>query len=101
MRKVTTGPADAKNTVILSGLTAGENVVIDGVDRLRDGAKVVVRNGGGAAAARARRRFRRRPASETLPGPGRRRAESRPDFVAVAVAVADRDAVNQRRSARR
>jgi multidrug efflux system membrane fusion protein len=50
VRKVTTGPADAKNTVILSGLTAGENVVIDGVDRLRDGAKVVVRNGGGAAA---------------------------------------------------
>ena len=49
MRKVTTGPADAKNTVILTGLTAGENVVIDGVDRLRDGAKVVVRNGGGAA----------------------------------------------------
>ncbi len=50
VRKVTTGPADGKNTVIVSGLTAGENVVIDGVDRLRDGAKVVVRNGGGAAA---------------------------------------------------
>ena len=49
VRKVTTGPADAKNTVILSGLTAGENVVTDGVDRLRDGAKVVVRNGSGAA----------------------------------------------------
>jgi multidrug efflux system membrane fusion protein len=50
VRKVTTGPADAKNTVIASGLTAGENVVIDGVDRLRDGVKVVVRNGGGASA---------------------------------------------------
>ena len=49
VRKVTTGPSDGKNTVIASGLTAGENVVIDGVDRLRDGAKVVVRNGGGAA----------------------------------------------------
>src|SRR5208337_1013993 len=49
VRKVTTGTADAKNTVILTGLTAGENVVTDGVDRLRDGAKVVVRNGGGAA----------------------------------------------------
>jgi multidrug efflux system membrane fusion protein len=53
VRKVTTGPADAKNTVIVSGLKAGENVVTDGVDRLRDGAKVVVRNGGGAAAAGA------------------------------------------------
>ncbi len=50
VRKVTTGPADAKNSVILTGLTAGENVVVDGVDRLRDGAKVVVRNGGGAVA---------------------------------------------------
>jgi multidrug efflux system membrane fusion protein len=50
VRKVTTGPSDGKNTVITTGLTAGENVVIDGVDRLRDGAKVVVRNGGGAAA---------------------------------------------------
>ena len=50
VRKVTPGPSDGKNTVIASGLTAGETVVIDGVDRLRDGAKVVVRNGGGAAA---------------------------------------------------
>jgi multidrug efflux system membrane fusion protein len=49
VRKVTTGPADAKNTVISAGLKPGENVVVDGVDRLRDGAKVVVRNGGGAA----------------------------------------------------
>jgi multidrug efflux system membrane fusion protein len=49
VRKVTTGPSDGKNTVIASGLTAGENVVVDGVDRLRDGAKVVVRNGVGAA----------------------------------------------------
>ena len=48
MRKVTTGPADATNTAIVSGLAAGENVVIDGVDRLRDGAKVSVRNGRGA-----------------------------------------------------
>ena len=49
VRKVTTGPADAKNTVISAGLKPGENVVVDGVDRLRDGAKVVVRSGGGAA----------------------------------------------------
>ena len=42
VRNVTTGPADAKNTTIVSGLAVGENVVIDGVDRLRDGAKVSV-----------------------------------------------------------
>jgi membrane fusion protein, multidrug efflux system len=39
-RDVTIGPNDGKHTVITSGLKAGEKVVIDGVDRLRDGAKV-------------------------------------------------------------
>ena len=41
-RDVTVGPTDGKHTVIASGLTAGDKVVIDGVDRLRDGAKVNV-----------------------------------------------------------
>jgi membrane fusion protein, multidrug efflux system len=41
-RDVATGPADGKHTVITSGLAAGDKVVIDGVDRLRDGAKVKV-----------------------------------------------------------
>ncbi|THD50185.1 MAG: efflux RND transporter periplasmic adaptor subunit [Bradyrhizobium sp.] len=44
VRNVKTGPTDSKNTVIVSGLAAGENIVTDGVDRLRDGAKVTVRN---------------------------------------------------------
>ena len=44
VRPVVTGPSDAQNSVIASGLKIGENVVIDGVDRLRDGAKVSVRN---------------------------------------------------------
>ena len=39
-RKVKTGASDAARTVIDSGLAAGESVVIDGVDRLRDGAEV-------------------------------------------------------------
>jgi multidrug efflux system membrane fusion protein len=54
VRRVTTGAADAVHTAVLSGLKSGERVVIDGVDRLRDGAKVVVRNApdGGAAAAK-------------------------------------------------
>ena len=41
-RDVVTGPTDGKRTVIASGLKAGDKVVIDGVDRLRDGAKVKV-----------------------------------------------------------
>ncbi len=51
VRNVSTGPADAKNTTIVSGLAVGETVVIDGVDRLRDGAKVSVRSGAGAASS--------------------------------------------------
>jgi multidrug efflux system membrane fusion protein len=69
VRKVTTGPADSKNTVILSGLSAGENVVVDGVDRLRDGAKVVVRNGGGAPAGTGA------PAAASGAGPGHKRGQ--------------------------
>jgi multidrug efflux system membrane fusion protein len=41
-RKIVAGPSDAKNTVIKSGLAAGDKVVVDGVDRLREGAKVTV-----------------------------------------------------------
>jgi membrane fusion protein, multidrug efflux system len=51
VRQVKTGPANSENTAIISGLKVGENVVIDGVDRLRDGAKVLVRNASGPASA--------------------------------------------------
>ncbi len=40
VRKVTPGPSDGKNTVILAGLEAGQTVVTDGMDRLSDGAKI-------------------------------------------------------------
>jgi membrane fusion protein, multidrug efflux system len=42
VHKVTLGPSDGKNTVIASGLAAGDSVVIDGTDRLSDGAKIKV-----------------------------------------------------------
>ncbi len=42
VRKVTLGPSDGKNTAILSGLAIGDTVVIDGTDRLSDGAKISV-----------------------------------------------------------
>jgi membrane fusion protein, multidrug efflux system len=41
-RDVVTGPTDGKLTTITKGLAPGDKVVIDGVDRLRDGAKVTV-----------------------------------------------------------
>ena len=40
VHKVTLGPSDGKDTVILTGLSAGQNVVTDGMDRLSDGAKI-------------------------------------------------------------
>jgi membrane fusion protein, multidrug efflux system len=54
-RDVAVGPTDGKHTVITSGLAGGDKVVIDGVDRLRDGAKVKIADpaaaGGGQAGA--------------------------------------------------
>jgi len=49
VRKITLGPSDGKNTVILSGLSVGDTVVIDGTDRLSDGAKISIAGTGGAA----------------------------------------------------
>lgn len=39
---VSTGPTDGVNTVITKGLKPGDEVVVDGVDRLADGSKVTV-----------------------------------------------------------
>ena len=40
LRDVKTGPTEADATVIESGVESGELVVVDGMDRLREGAKV-------------------------------------------------------------
>jgi membrane fusion protein, multidrug efflux system len=42
VRKIILGPSDGKNTAILSGLSIGDTVVIDGTDRLSDGAKISI-----------------------------------------------------------
>jgi multidrug efflux system membrane fusion protein len=42
VQTVTIGPSDGTNTAVLKGLTVGEAVVIDGTDRLHEGAKVTV-----------------------------------------------------------
>jgi len=63
-RSVTTGVQDGNNIQILSGLKPGDTVVVDGADRLRDGADVEIPNlavkiaapsGGSEDAARAAR----------------------------------------------
>jgi len=47
VRQVSTGPVDGNVTAINSGLSAGDRVVVDGTDRLRDGIKVIVAGEGG------------------------------------------------------
>jgi membrane fusion protein, multidrug efflux system len=43
VRTVKLGPGDANNIAITQGLKPGESVVTDGADKLKDGAKVLVR----------------------------------------------------------
>ena len=70
VHKVTLGPSDGKNTVILSGLNIGDSVVTEGTDRLSDGARINGRrdasateiSGFGSAVAGKKDRRRRRVA---------------------------------------
>lgn len=49
VKPVKLGVADADKTQILEGLDAGDKVVVDGADRLRDGARVTLPGKGGDA----------------------------------------------------
>ena len=51
VRKVTLGPGDATNISIAQGLKVGDTVVVDGADKLKDGAKVLLRQPGGAGSS--------------------------------------------------
>jgi len=50
LRKVDVGVSEGDNVAINSGIAAGEQVVVEGVDRLRDGAKVELPASAGLAA---------------------------------------------------
>ena len=47
VRPVQTGATEGLNVAVTSGLQAGERVIVDGVDRIREGAKVEVTEPGG------------------------------------------------------
>ena len=71
IQKVVLGPTDADRVAVTSGLKAGDVVVVDGADKLRDGVTITIRSGPGASAA---------PAT-TAPGPNtgqRRRRDGQP-----------------------
>jgi membrane fusion protein, multidrug efflux system len=50
VRKITLGPGNATDISISQGLKPGERVVVDGADKLKDGAKVLLRQPGTAGA---------------------------------------------------
>ena len=65
VRKVTLGSGDAANITVTQGLAPGETVVVDGADKLKDGAKVLVRLGaGGGAAGQVPRAGQRSPTGQ-------------------------------------
>jgi len=71
VRIVTLGPGDATNIAVSSGLKPGDTVVVDGADKLKDGAKVLVSQRGAGSDAS--------PPGAPQPGQGGRlRQHSRP-----------------------
>jgi membrane fusion protein, multidrug efflux system len=53
VQKVKLGPGDGQKMAILSGLAAGDQIVDDGTDRLKDGAKITIAPPAGAKTAAA------------------------------------------------
>jgi multidrug efflux system membrane fusion protein len=51
VKPIDLGPRSGERVAVRSGLSSGDHVVIDGADKLRNGAKVVVRDSAPAAAA--------------------------------------------------
>jgi multidrug efflux system membrane fusion protein len=73
VRQVTLGPGDALNVSIAQGLKLGESVVVDGADKLKDGAKVLLSQGTGGGAGTPGRA----PRSGQGAAPGAGRAQGR------------------------
>lgn len=70
MRKVQVGPGDGVHTSVAQGIAVGERVVVDGVDHLREGAKVIVSSQRETPVAPAGGGRRHRPDGAQAPGAG-------------------------------
>ncbi|MFG1422360.1 MdtA/MuxA family multidrug efflux RND transporter periplasmic adaptor subunit [Roseixanthobacter liquoris] len=74
VRKITLGPSDASRIVVTQGLAAGDKVVVDGADKLREGAKISEPDAaaggkpGPAAGEGSERRQRRNPEGRAQEG---------------------------------
>jgi len=73
VRKVTLGPGDANNITVTQGLKVGERVVVDGADKLKDGAKVMLPQpkapgAGGTPSGQQQGQHRHRPQSGNSSG---------------------------------
>jgi membrane fusion protein, multidrug efflux system len=55
VRKITLGPGNANDVVVTQGLRPGERLVVDGADKIKDGAKVLLRQPGAAGGAAGER----------------------------------------------
>ena len=71
VRKVALGPGNATECAITDGLKPGEMVVIDGADKLKDGAKVLLREPKAPRPARAAAADPGRASTGTARRPGR------------------------------
>ncbi|MGS0894469.1 efflux RND transporter periplasmic adaptor subunit [Burkholderia stagnalis] len=81
VHKVALGPSSGRYTAITSGLTVGQQVVTDGVDRLSDGAPIRAAANGAAASDTS-------GASGATPASGIRHARHRPAAAGAASGVA-------------
>jgi multidrug efflux system membrane fusion protein len=77
VQTVKLGPSDGQRVAVLSGLQPGENVVIEGTDRLRDGAKVTLASANHPETARDQTAPAQGGAEST--GPGGQRPTQVPD----------------------
>jgi membrane fusion protein, multidrug efflux system len=53
VHKITLGPQQGERVAVTAGLSPGDKIVVDGADKLREGAKIVLRQESGAAAPAA------------------------------------------------
>jgi membrane fusion protein, multidrug efflux system len=74
IQKVKLGPIDGERVAIISGLQSGQSVVVDGADKLKDGAKVAVHTtpagGAGTSTPSAADSDDDTPAVNSTPGTG-------------------------------